>query len=187
MDREGLLLLQAKHGDAKAFESFVERFWKPVHALAYRFTGSRQEAEDLCQEVFLRVHLNLESFRGEGKAFTWLYRVAMNVCLNWKRKRREIPMLEVAEQKSQRSTSEDAVVRLEIQDALQGLSAQDRLLLILRKFYGFSYPEIAEMLSIPVEKVRSRLHDAKVRLAKRLEPFLEGGGEKWSVPKSNPS
>lgn len=184
MDREELLLYQVKHGDGKAFETFVEHFWKPVFHLAYRFTGSSQDAEDVCQEVFLRVHRNAATFRGEGKAFTWLYRIATNVCLNWKRKHRPTVPLE---EESARGITRDNVMSLEIRDAFAGLSKDDRILLIYRKFYGFSYEEMGKILDLPVTKIKSRLHDAKTRLAKKLGPFLEEGGEDgWTAQKSNP-
>ncbi len=177
--------MQVKNGDKQAFEAFLQRFWKPIFALAYRFTGSSQESEDLCQDIFLRVYTHVQSFRGEGKAFTWLYQIAVNVCINWKRKHKVMPFLAATEEEpSRRSTSYEALMHLELRDAFGSLSSSDRLLLILRKFYGFSYEEISEILSIPTGKVKSRLHEAKERLALKLGPFLEGGEESWIAPKS---
>lgn len=187
MDHEGLLLMQVKHGDKRAFEPFVERFWKPIWNLAYRFTGSRAESEDLCQDIFLKVYLNVNTFRGEGKTFTWLYRVAVNTCLNWKRKNKVMPLLtEREDQPSPHSTSYEAIMRLELQDAFSSLSKDDRLLLLLRKFQGLSYKEIGDVLSISEKTVKSRLHEAKTRLASKLEPLLETGGDQsWIASKSN--
>lgn len=186
MDREGLLLVQVRDGNKKAFEAFLERFWRPIFALTYRFTGSSPESEDLCQDIFLRVYTNLNDFRGEGKTFTWLYRIAVNTCLNWKRKHKIVPSsMAVEEQASPHSTSYEALLKMELKDAFVSLSKDDRILILLRKFYGFSYEEIGEILTIPAAKVKSRLHEAKMRLASKLGPLLEGGEATWTAPAPN--
>jgi RNA polymerase sigma-70 factor (ECF subfamily) len=187
MDQENLLLVQVKNGDRKAFELFTERFWKPIYHLAYRFSGSAEDAEDLCQEIFFSVFQKAETFRGEGGAFTWLYRLATNTCLNWKRKqkRKILFLFSMEKGKAERSAGDQAVIRLEIQDAFYSLQPQDRILLLLRKFYGFSYDEIGEVFLISSDKVKSRLHEAKCRLAEKLKDTKQEGGQSWNAQRSN--
>lgn len=74
-------------GDLEAFESLVRRYQKMIFALTYRMSGSLTEAEDLTQEVFIRAHRELSGFRAEAKFSSWLYRIAMNRCLNWRERR----------------------------------------------------------------------------------------------------
>lgn len=183
MDQESLLLVQVKNGDRKAFELFTERFWKPIFHLAYRFSGSSQDAEDLCQEIFLSVFRKAETFRGEGRAFTWLYRLATNICLNWKRKNKEklFSLFPMEKERREISAGDNPLFRMEIQDAFYALQSQDRILLLLKKFYGFSYDEVGEILSIPSGKVKSRLHEAKNRLAEKLKDTNKEGGQSWSA------
>jgi len=172
MDNAEQLLRQFKEGDEHAFEEFVKGLWKPIFQLAYRFTGSSHEAEDLCQETFMKVYQNAKTFRGESKAFTWVYRIASNVCLNWKRKK--IP--EPAPPDIMPHERHDFLMKLELQEVFNKLSAPERMLVLLSKFYGFSYQEIGDILSISPEKVKSRLHEAKVKLTKELPEFFKKGG-----------
>lgn len=171
------LLVQFKEGNDNAFEEFVKLLWKPIFQLAYRFTNSSQEAEDLCQETFMKVYQNASRFRGDSKAFTWVYRIASNVCLNWKRKK--IPA--AAPPDVIPHQNHDFLLKLQLQDVFGKLSAPERLLILLSKFYGFSYQEISEVLSISPEKVKSRLHEAKVKLSKELPSYFQKGGDRHGL------
>src|SRR5581483_1635422 len=92
-DRDAALASLAQKGEAAAFESLVRTHQDMVHALTYRMTGSMADADDLAQETFLRAYEQIDSFRAEAKFSTWLYRIAINTCLNWRQRetrRREI-------------------------------------------------------------------------------------------------
>ncbi len=78
------LVLQSQKGDPAAFEMLIRNHQRMIHSLTFRMTGSTADAEDLAQESFLRAYEQLGSFRGQAKFSTWLYRVALNICLNWR-------------------------------------------------------------------------------------------------------
>lgn len=166
------LLRDFKEGNERAFEELVGLLWKPVFQLAYRYTGSRPEAEDLCQETFMKVYQHAKTFRGDSKAFTWVYRIASNVCLNWKRKK--IP--QAAPPDRMVKDNHDFLLKLQLEEVFGKLSGPERILILLSKFYGFSYQEMGKILSITPEKVKSRLHEAKVKLAKELPVYFQKGG-----------
>ncbi|HEV2691804.1 MAG TPA: sigma-70 family RNA polymerase sigma factor, partial [Verrucomicrobiae bacterium] len=83
-DADAELVVRSQTGDPAAFEELVRQHQRMIHSLTFRMTGSAADAEDLAQEVFLRAYEQLASFRGSAKFSTWLYRIAMNTCLNWK-------------------------------------------------------------------------------------------------------
>ena len=83
-DADEELVLQCQKGEAAAFETLIRNHQRMVHSLTYRMTGSAADAEDLAQETFLRAYEQIGSFRGASKFSTWLYRIAVNTCLNWR-------------------------------------------------------------------------------------------------------
>src|SRR6266566_7406932 len=88
-DDDAEWIYKSQHGDADAFGELVKRYERMVHSLTFRMTGSIAEAEDLAQDAFVQAYRHLDSFRGESKFSSWLYRLTMNACLNW-RKRNQI-------------------------------------------------------------------------------------------------
>ena len=83
-DADADLVLKSQNGDPAAFEELVRNHQHMVHSLTYRMTGSLADAEDLAQEAFLRAYEQIGAFRGRSKFSTWLYRIAVNTCLNWR-------------------------------------------------------------------------------------------------------
>src|SRR5438105_6052445 len=85
MDDEASRVAQSQNGDHAAFESLIRDYQRMIHSLCYRMTGSMAEAEDLAQETFIRAYRELRGFRAEARFSSWLYRIAMNLCLNWRK------------------------------------------------------------------------------------------------------
>ena len=83
-DDEKGLIRESQQGSPGAFEELVRRHQRMIHALTFRMTGSMTDSEDLAQETFLRAYRQLESYRGESKFSSWLYRIGINLCLNWR-------------------------------------------------------------------------------------------------------
>jgi RNA polymerase sigma-70 factor (ECF subfamily) len=153
-----------------------------VYSICYRFTGSDHEAQDLTQEVFLRVFRSLKSFRsGEGSFTVWLTRLARNLLIDHYRRTRleratdsieeQLPMLEA---KTTSSTRTDHMVAGReagelIQAALQKLSPELRETVILRDLEELEYREIAEVLNVPEGTVKSRLNRGRAELARLLK------------------
>jgi RNA polymerase sigma-70 factor, ECF subfamily len=168
-----------QRGDPRAFEELVIAYQHRVFGVALRMLRNRGEAEEIAQEVFLRVHRAVEDFRGEAKLSTWLYAITSRLCLN---------RLASGERRASREGEEslehlraDAdpaahVERVELEAALQRaiteLPEERRIMVVLRDFEGLSYEEIATALDLPLGTVRSRLHRARTDLKEKLERFL---------------
>jgi RNA polymerase sigma-70 factor (ECF subfamily) len=167
-------------GDPQAFEDLVTAFQHRVFGVALRMLGSRAEAEDVAQEVFLRAHRGLSAFRGDSKLSTWLYAIASRVCLT---------RLASAERRMVRDSEDvlarlpnghaDPATRLERQQleaalhrAISELGEDRRIVVVLRDVEGLSYEEIAEALDLELGTVRSRLHRARIELREKLEKLL---------------
>lgn len=169
------IIERSQAGDERAFGELFEQYKNLVYKTAYLMLGEPQEAEDALQEVFLRVHRALRSYRPTRGAFTtWLHRITVNYCINQARKRRlrVLPIAQVhpGHMPSQpspehRVDDEDAVVR-----AMRGLSGKLRAVVVLRYYWDMSYGEIAETLGIPLGTVKSRLNAALYVLREELAP-----------------
>ena len=151
-----------------------------VFGVALRMLGNRAEAEELAQEVFLRVHRAIGEFRGEAKLSTWLYAIASRLCLNRlatgeRRMARQgeetLTLLASREvgpaEKMERNELETALHR-----AIAELGEERRIVVVLRDLEGLSYEEIAAALELELGTVRSRLHRARMDLREKLERFL---------------
>src|SRR5215471_8921752 len=111
MDDERELIVRSQKGDQEAFAGLIREHQRMIHSLCYRMSGSVADADDLTQEAFIQAYRQLEHFRGEGSFAAWLYRVAMNHCLNWvKRERRRSEIhREWAEQAQEKASHSDAM------------------------------------------------------------------------------
>ncbi|MGA2133353.1 MAG: sigma-70 family RNA polymerase sigma factor [Bryobacteraceae bacterium] len=181
LDLDHSLVERCLSGDGAAWEEMVRTHTRRVYGLCYRFTGKDGEAQDLTQEVFLRVYRTLKTFRAtEGAFTTWLARLTRNLLIdNYRRTRQErltdsieeqLPMIQ--EPASNESRPESMVAGREaseiLQAGLQKLSPELREAVILRDLQDMEYREIAEILRIPEGTVKSRLNRGRAELAKVL-------------------
>jgi RNA polymerase sigma-70 factor (ECF subfamily) len=192
---EARLLAQARSGSSEAFDRLVELHQDRVYGLLLRLTGSAEDAEDLAQECFLRACRALDQFQGGSAFYTWLYRIALNLARSGRRtehrrREKEVPMAVLA---GGRGRNEDAgedgdggiemaaiesgpdelaerreMVR-KVQGALEDLSTEHREVVVLRDIEGLDYEEIAGLVGVSREAVKSRLHRARGELASRLK------------------
>lgn len=168
-------------GEETAWEDLVRVHTRRVYAICYRFTGSDQEAQDLTQEVFLRVFRSLKSFRaGEGSFTVWLARLSRNLLIDHYRRTKleratdsieeQLPTLE--ERTAMSARTEGLVAGREaselLQGALQKLSPELRETVILRDLEELEYREIAQVLNVPEGTVKSRLNRGRAELARVL-------------------
>ena len=168
-----------RRGDPRAFEDLVIAYQHRVFGVALRMLRNRSEAEEIAQEVFLRVHRAVEDFRGEAKLSTWLYAITSRLCLN-RLASGERRMAREGEESLERLRGDADpaahVERIELEAALQRaipeLPEERRIVVVLRDFEGLSYEEIAAALDLPLGTVRSRLHRARTDLKEKLERFL---------------
>ena len=169
-------LVKAQKGDADAFAQIVEAFQRPVYNLCYRMLGDPYEAEDAAQETFLRAFDNLKRYDSQRSFSTWLLSIAAHHCIDQIRKRRysllsldndEAPYLEPADANPGPETLlRQREEQKRIQQLLATLSSQDRAVVIMFYWYDFSYDEIADALYMTMSAVKSRLHRARLALAR---------------------
>ncbi|MGI6453655.1 MAG: RNA polymerase sigma factor [Syntrophomonadaceae bacterium] len=186
MISEELLVKQSRQGDLKAFEELVLLYQDKIYALAYRYLGNEEDANDLAQEAFIKAFRSLSSFKGESGFGTWLFRIASNLCLDELRGRKrrikclsldepvitsqgeelpkEIPDLSAAVD----DKYEKKELSLYIQKLLNELKPDYKAIIVLRDMMGFSYEEIAEILKCSQGTVKSRLNRARAILRKKL-------------------
>ncbi len=183
------LIRQALAGDEQAFESLVLEHQDRLFGAMTHVTGSAHDAEEVTQEAFIRAFLKLDTFQQNSQFFTWLYRIAFNIALS--RKRRKRIKISLDQQRDEagndvvdRSEAVDAaMIRqdnvLLVQTALGQLSEQHRGILVLREMNEASYEEIAEILELSIGTVRSRLNRARKQLRLSIEELrasAPGGG-----------
>lgn len=170
------ILLNAQKGDQQAFAQIVQSYQRPVYNLCYRMLGNAEEAEDAAQETFIRAYTNLNRFNLDRKFINWVLTIASNHCVDRLRKRRihlasleddpyaeKVPMPESINPHRRAERQETAE---KMQEWLNELSPDYRVPVILHYWYGYSYEEISEIMSITVPAVKSRLHRARKRIAK---------------------
>jgi RNA polymerase sigma-70 factor (ECF subfamily) len=183
--REGLtddapLLVRLRAGDARAFEEQVTTYQHRVFAVALRMLSNRAEAEEVAQETFLRAHRALAEFRGEARLGTWLYAIASRLCLNrlaaGSRRHERSDDLALSRAPAEGADAVGALERDELEAALHeavaALPEERRIVVILRDLEGLSYEEIGEVLGVPLNTVRTRLHRARLDLKAKLERWL---------------
>ena len=162
------LLRQGKAGDHGALERLLARHERPLYALCYGILGHTDDAEDAVQESFLRALRSLARFREDSAFRTWLYRICLNVCLEWRRARRPAAGLyaEGLNDRDTRPSAEAAALRrLRLVEALATLQPRQRAILLLKEFEGWTVAEIAATLRWNEKKVENELFRARRRLA----------------------
>lgn len=184
-----ILVEQSKNGSEVAFSELVRRYEGAVYSLCYRTMGHAGEAEDLAQESFLRLYRSLGQFRPGGRLRPWLHKIAVNVCLDALRKRKE-PTLSLDEMSEGRgeppiphggSQPEEACLgheaQMAVHQALLQLPGEYRVALVLRYLEGLSYQEVADALGVPLSTVETRIFRAKKMLGQVLTSPTAGGKE----------
>ena len=171
------LVARAREGDADAFEELVRMHTRAVYGHALRFFGSPDPAEDVVQEVFIKVYRSIGSFDGASAFSTWLYRITRNTCLDMLRAGRHRPQpvdpadVTLAERGD---LADEVVLSASVEAAMASLPPEDRDALNAVTLFGLSYAEAAEALAIPVGTVKSRVFRARRVLLSQLD--IEGGG-----------
>ena len=161
-------------GRREAFDAIVERHQRQVYQLCYRFAGNHEDASDLAQDVFIRAYRGLHSFKGQAAFSTWLYRIAVNVCLNRVGARgQKWTTLDAADQPDLREERADArILRGEraasVRAAIARLPKKQRAALILRVYHDLPHDEIAAIVGTSVGAVKANFFHALANLKKLL-------------------
>jgi RNA polymerase sigma-70 factor (ECF subfamily) len=190
--RERVLIRRLQQRDEKAFEEIVRMYQHKVFNLVYRMIGNSEEAEDVAQEVFVTVFKAIDSFRGEAKFSTWLYRIAANHCKNrmkylGRRSYKATGELNEATEKEAADAQPSAMrphvdgpdavlegLELErtVQQGIKALDEEHRVLIILRDVEDLSYEEISSITGLELGTVKSRLHRARLQLKEHMAKVL---------------
>jgi RNA polymerase sigma-70 factor (ECF subfamily) len=183
------IMLRAKAGDQSAFDYLVQKYRRPMVSFMYRMARNSAAAEDLAQEVFLRVYRSRASYEANAKFTTWLYRIATNLAVNHARDtRHERPEVQVSldepdddtgatlELPDGHLTAEQAMVRRErmlaIRSKVEALPEQQRLAVIMHKYQQMDYKQIADVLKKSESATKSLLFRAYETLREQLKEFV---------------
>jgi len=177
---DGKLVERCLQGDDAAWEAIVTTYARRIYNLGYRYTGRTDEAEDLTQEIFIKIYQNLKAFRPEaGNLLNWILKVSRNLIIDHYRQTRrfqhtagseEMETMNLSDEKlpdAHRLMEQSEASRF-LRDGLQALSPELKEAVILRDLEGMAYQEIAQLLNVPEGTVKSRINRGRIELAKLL-------------------
>lgn len=181
------LVLLAQKGRLSAYDELTRRYHSRIYGLTYNMTSNREDAEDLTQEIFLKAYRSLAKFHGKSSFYTWIYRIAVNTTINYRKKRNRrqayrfddmVPEVRDDEAYSALLSSDSPVKNItlsefqkKLNEALQKLSEKHRTVVIMHDIQGIPHEEIAAVLKISAGTVRSRLFYARKQLQAELAEF----------------
>ena len=184
----------AKVGDQLAFRYLVERYQKRVFAVAFGVVKNEEDARDITQDAFVKVHRYLGRFHGSSSFYTWLYRIVVNLCIDHVRKASRVGTVDYDDSTDHHNGADTSAGRFlgvpapspsdelrrrelgsELIRALDGLSDKHRQVIVLREIEGLSYKDMADVLGVSVGTVMSRLHHARHNMQASLRRYLKRG------------
>jgi len=182
---EDVLVERAQNGERAAFDELVRRHFARIHGLAFRLVGNHEDAEDLAQECFVRAFGALRFYRADASFSTWLYRIALHLARDARRRRREVAAADLAagpelgpelarvtgDGPSQGATQRELVARLARE--IDALPENLRESLVLRVLEGLEYEDVARVRGVRLQTARTHVMRARRELARRLAPWLE--------------
>jgi len=180
------LVVLAQKGEREAFEMLVERYKQKAYRIAYDFTRDREEAKDLSQDAFLRAFTNLKGFNLRSKFYTWFYRILVNLCLDYRRRKGRVswePFDDKAEQAINKNETFGSIsspdqnasakeISLKVGVALEALPPKQRTAFLLRNHQGLSIRDIAKVMQTAEGTVKVHLHRAVATLKHRLAEIV---------------
>jgi len=185
------LVRRCQAGDTEAFDELVTRYRTRVFSMIYNMVHSEQDAWDLAQDSFLKAWKSIKRFRGRSSFYTWIYRIVMNVTIDWLRKKhvkgtgtefddaiqlREVDPASKTVPKTEAlpyETMERGEIRVRIDQAIAQLSSEQRAVILMKEIEGMQYHEIAETLGCSIGTVMSRLFYARKKLQTLLKDVYE--------------
>ena len=185
MSDDTQLIDQALAGNTDAFGQLVLKYQDRLFNTVFHVVGHAEDARDIVQEALVQAFLKLESFQRRSAFYTWLYRIAFNVAVSHRRRRRPTASIDRGRETNM-DPPDDGLSPAEnleqkercgqVRQAIARLADEHRAVLVLREIDGCCYETIAEILALPVGTVRSRLHRARLQLRNELKGVLAGEG-----------
>jgi RNA polymerase sigma-70 factor (ECF subfamily) len=179
------LVTRAREGDTRAFDALILKYGDKLYGLVYHMTSHKEDTHDLLQEIFARAYQSLKSFRGSSSFYTWIYQIAVNLTLNFLKKRKRRTGLSLNELDS--SAQQDPALidatheanperqtqlnelQIKLNEAMQKLSEHHRMVVTMFDIQGMSHGDIAKVLKTSEGTIRSRLHYAHLQLQSALQ------------------
>lgn len=175
-DFDDSLAARIRDGDDAALTELMDRYKRPILNFVYRLLGNASEADDIAQEVFVRVYQNIRKFRpGKARFSTWLFQIARNAAIDQLRKRarrQEQPMANIAPAAPEAREVEAHEIGERIAAAVAELPEDQRTAFVLAEYHDMSYADIADIMDCSEKSVESRLYRAKQLLRKQLQDLL---------------
>jgi RNA polymerase sigma-70 factor (ECF subfamily) len=190
-EEDAQLVQRCLAGDERAYRALVEQYQRRIYTIAFGILRNQEDAMDVTQDAFVKVHRNLEKFQGSSSFYTWLYRIVVNLCIDRKRRAKKAINVDYddaishQEQPHQVGPTLASVsiagpakelarkeLREKMQLALDKLSADHREILVLREVEGMAYEEIADVLEIAKGTVMSRLFHARTQFKEAISRYL---------------
>jgi RNA polymerase sigma-70 factor (ECF subfamily) len=179
-DRE--LVLRCQRNESRAFDELVARHQDRVFSAVTRFCGNAEDAADVVQRAFINAFRKIQEFKGDSAFSTWIYRIAFNQAISFRRENRRPTVsidakeddksIEPAVESNPTEKLEGEETQKKVQQALEQLEEGDRQIILLKDLQGHSYDEIAAIMQIPKGTVRSRLHRARLELKSKLKSYI---------------
>ena len=175
------LIEQFLDGEQRSFNLLVERYRERIYLLVWRMVRNREDALDLSQEVFIKAYKNLKSFRHESNFYTWLYRIAVNLSLNFTKREKFKSFLSLSDLSDRFTSGSSPSEDLErdqlsglIDRAVMKLPEKQRAVFILRHYEELSIREVAELLGKSEGTIKANYYQAIKKLRESLKPYVEG-------------
>lgn len=185
------LVKLAQNGDKQAFQALMEKYQRRIFNLCYGMVKNSADAADLVQDAFIKAYRNIAKFRGNSAFYTWMYRIAKNVCIDFLRKKKRRPMVDFddAIRRDEPVDGDESLLPSplginpakvasrnellqQIDAALGTLSEAHREVLVLREIDGLAYQEIADLVDISIGTVMSRLYHARKNMQEQLADYV---------------
>ena len=183
-----VLVARFKEGDESSFKELVERYQSRVYSIVLAMLGDKNDADDLSQEVFLKVYRFIHQFKGRSKFFTWLYRLTINTCISARNRKKRNNQILLSQSFKKDFTPIDTLqndakspieilqnreLEKKIKLALDSLSDGLKEVFVLREIEDLSYKQLSRILHCPEGTVKSRLFRAREELKKKLMPYID--------------
>lgn len=182
------LVERSKEGDLAAFEELVRMYQKQIYNLGYRMMGNEEDASDITQEAFLKAYKSIKKFNAKSSFGTWIYRIAVNVCIDELRKRKKTKLYPIVHNDDLDEKGHKLVVdtndlpeermekretRKKVRQAINRLPEDHRAVIVLRDIQERSYQEIADILGLNIGTVKSRINRARSSLKEEIQKQRE--------------